>query len=592
MTFMTFDYFINHLELVLNLIFLLLVFLFIVNAQKRMKGDHVTDAWSEGIKDIQSNILLEQEAQEEEEEYYEAEDDSGMDFFSILPTEEEEEALKFEYVNTTFDDIAGNEEAKKELQEVVRFLKDPKPFIKLGAVLPKGVLLGGPPGTGKTLFARAVAGESKTRFFKVAGSEFVEMLAGIGASRVKELFDAAREAQPSIIFIDEIDSIGKARGGMSMGGASDEREQTLNQILTEMDGFSPTTGVLVIAATNRVDILDPALIRPGRFDRQITLNLPNFQERQAILKVHAKGKRILSEVSFAQVAQRTVGFTGADLANVLNEAAILAARFKKKAISMKEISISIDRLVVGLEGRQFSRIHSRQLTAFHEMGHALIGTLVDEENQSIQKVSIVPRGSTQGITWTVPSASQYSSRQSFINQILVALSGRATEELIYGVGECTVGAQQDINQVTRILRMMIVRYSMGRLQELKQEAQQRNLYLLGSDVKQELNNIIDNFTTNFVDLLYNEIVSFLQLMRPTGERIVDELLIAEELTGREVKALTGEYINNTISFELLYAEREALLFQMLGPQIFKSLAYLDETVEELLLAADLNSSKK
>ena len=316
MTFMTFDYFINHLELVLNLIFLLLVFLFIVNAQKRMKGDHVTDAWSEGIKDIQSNILLEQEAQEEEEEYYEAEDDSGMDFFSILPTEEEEEALKFEYVNTTFDDIAGNEEAKKELQEVVRFLKDPKPFIKLGAVLPKGVLLGGPPGTGKTLFARAVAGESKTRFFKVAGSEFVEMLAGIGASRVKELFDAAREAQPSIIFIDEIDSIGKARGGMSMGGASDEREQTLNQILTEMDGFSPTTGVLVIAATNRVDILDPALIRPGRFDRQITLNLPNFQERQAILKVHAKGKRILSEVSFAQVAQRTVGFTGADLANV------------------------------------------------------------------------------------------------------------------------------------------------------------------------------------------------------------------------------------------------------------------------------------
>ena len=259
---------------------------------------------------------------------------------------------------------------------------------------------------------------------------------------------------------------------------------------------------------------------------------------------------------------------------------------------MKEISISIDRLVVGLEGRQFSRIHSRQLTAFHEMGHALIGTLVDEENQSIQKVSIVPRGSTQGITWTVPSASQYSSRQSFINQILVALSGRATEELIYGVGECTVGAQQDINQVTRILRMMIVRYSMGRLQELKQEAQQRNLYLLGSDVKQELNNIIDNFTTNFVDLLYNEIVSFLQLMRPTGERIVDELLIAEELTGREVKALTGEYINNTISFELLYAEREALLFQMLGPQIFKSLAYLDETVEELLLAADLNSSKK
>ena len=572
---MDLEYFTTHPELVLNFVLALCSISYVIFSQKKERAqDFVNRSWSEEAQEIQEDILEEEVPPEEEEE------SDLMDFFKFSPAEEET-TDKGVYVDTTFSDIAGNEEAKKELEEVVRFLKDPEPFIKLGAILPKGVLLGGPPGTGKTLFARAVAGESGTRFFKVSGSEFVEMLAGVGASRVKSLFDAAREAQPSIIFIDEIDSIGKARGGNSMGGASDEREQTLNQILTEMDGFSPTTGVLVIAATNRVDILDPALIRPGRFDRQITLNVPNFQERQAILKVHARGKKFETGISFSQIAQRTVGFSGADLANVLNEAAILAARYNKKTISMKEINTSVDRLIVGLEGRQFSRIHSRQLTAFHEMGHAIIGTIIDE-NQSIQKVSIVPRGNTQGTTWTTPSASQYSSRQSFINQMLIALSGRATEEIVYGVGECTVGAQQDIDQVTRIIRMMIIRYSMSRLQELKQEAQQRNLYLLGSDVKQELNNIIDNFTTNFVDLIYTEMVSFLQIMRPTGERMVDELLIAEELTGKEVKALTGEYINNTISFDLLHVEREALLFQMIGPQLFQSLSNLDEIVEKLL----------
>ena len=564
----------QYIILFLPILLFLIVFVFF---QKKNKNDLISRTWSEKIEELQTELLEDQEIKEEQ--------DSGlMDFFPFLPTEEEQELQQFEYVDTTFQDIAGNEEAKKELQEVVRFLKNPEPFIKLGASLPKGVLLGGPPGTGKTLFARAVAGESGTRFFKVSGSEFVEMLAGIGASRVKELFDAAREAQPSIIFIDEIDSIGKARGGNSMGGASDEREQTLNQILTEMDGFSSTTGVLVIAATNRVDILDPALIRPGRFDRQITLNVPNFQERQAILKVHARGKKLDSEISFSQIAQRTVGFSGADLANVLNEAAILAARYKKKTITMKEISTSVDRLIIGLEGRQFSRIHSRQLTAFHEMGHAVIGTLIDD-NQSIQKVSIIPRGNTQGTTWTTPSSSQYSSRQSFINQILIALSGRATEEIINGVGECTVGAQQDINQVTRILRMMIVRYSMARLQELKQEAQQRNLYLLGSDVKQELNNIVDNFTTNYIDLLYNEIVSFLEIIRPTGERIVDELLISEELTGKEVKALVNEYISNYNSWDLLYTEREALLFQAMGPKLMISLSEIEGKIQKLLTSS-------
>jgi cell division protease FtsH len=366
-----------------------------------------------------------------------------------------------------------------------------------------------------------------------------------------------------------------------MGGASDEREQTLNQILTEMDGFNSTTGVLVMAATNRIDILDPALIRPGRFDRQITLNLPNLKERESILKVHARGKKLDPEISFSQISQRTVGFSGADLANVLNEAALLAARYKQKSISMKEVNKSIDRLIIGLEGRQFSRINSRQLTAFHEMGHAVIGTLIDE-NQPIQKVSILPRGNTQGTTWTIPSSSQYSSRESFINQILIALSGRATEEMINGVGEYTVGAQQDINQVTRILRMMVLRYSMARLQELKQEAQQRNLYLIGSDVKIELNNIIDNFTTNFLDISYNEVLRTLDILRPTGERVVDQLVTFEELSGKDLRRIIKEYISSARARELLSSTRKSSLSSLVPSRLRKSTNDVEDDIKRLL----------
>ena len=486
-------------------------------------------------------------------------------------------------INIKFDDVAGNEEAKDELKEVVKFLKDPDNFSKLGAGVPKGVLLGGPPGTGKTLLAKAIAGEAGTPFLKVSGSQFVELLVGVGASRVRELFEKARSLKPSIIFIDEIDSIARARSANnSMGGGNDEREQTLNQILTEMDGFESDSGVVVIAATNRIDILDPAIKRAGRFDRQITINNPNLKERNSILKVHARGKKLDENVSLTQIAQRTIGFSGADLANVLNEAAILAARRKKLAITMQEINTSIDRIVIGLEGKQVVRVKARQLTAFHEMGHAFVGGLINE-NESIEKLTLVPRGNTQGTTWTIPSQSQYNSRGVFINQVLIAIAGRAAEEIVSGPAECTVGAQQDINQMTRTIRTMVLRYALARLQELKQQAQQRNLFFLGSDVKQELNNIIDTFTTNFMDITYNEVLNFLEVIRPGGERLVDELMVAEELSGKDLKTLAKEYISSLKSAEVLYGSRESSLFDLMAPELKKSITEIEKEAEELKL---------
>jgi cell division protease FtsH len=469
----------------------------------------------------------------------------------------------------TFDDVAGNEEAKEELKEVVKFLIDPKSFAKLGASVPKGVLLGGPPGTGKTLLAKAIAGEAGTPFLKISGSQFVELLVGVGAARVRELFDKARALEPSIIFIDEIDSIARARSANnSMGGGNDEREQTLNQILTEMDGFDANAGVVVIAATNRIDILDPAIKRAGRFDRQITIDNPNLKERLAILKVHARGKKLDEKVTLAQVAQRTIGFSGADLANLLNEAAILATRRNKETITMEEINLSVDRLVIGLEGRQVARVKARQLIAFHEVGHAFVGSLINETDE-IEKLTLVPRGNTQGTTWMIPSLSQYNSRRVFVNQVLTAIAGRAAEEIVSGIGECTVGSQQDLIQMTRIVRTMILRYAMARLQELKQEAQQRNLYLLGSDIKQELNNIIDNFTTNFMDITYNEVVAFLEIIRPGGERLVDQLLISEELSGKDLRTIAREYISNLHSLEILYNNRQSSLFNLISSEFKK-----------------------
>ena len=488
-----------------------------------------------------------------------------------------------EDTNVRFDDVAGNEEAKGELKEVVKFLKDPEKFSKLGAGVPKGVLLGGPPGTGKTLLAKAIAGEAGTPFLKVSGSQFVELLVGVGAARVRELFEKARSLKPSIIFIDEIDSIARSRSSNgSMGGGNDEREQTLNQILTEMDGFDGDSGIVVIAATNRIDILDPAIKRAGRFDRQITIGNPTLTERQSILRVHARGKKFAESVSIAQIAQRTIGFSGADLANLLNESAILATRRRKDSITMDEINVSIDRVVIGLEGKQVLRVKARQLTAFHEMGHAFIGSLVND-NEGIEKLTLIPRGNTQGTTWRTPSPSSYSSRRIFINQILVAIAGRAAEEIVNGTAECTVGAQQDIATLTRTVRTMIVRYAMSRLQELKAQAQQRNLFFLGSDVKQELNNIIDNFTTNFMDITYNEVISFLQIIRPGGERLVDQLMISEEMSGKELRGLAREYISSLNSLEILYNSRQSSLFDLMAPELKKSVAEVEEEAIELAL---------
>ena len=490
-------------------------------------------------------------------------------------------------INVKFEDVAGNEEAKEELKEVVKFLKAPEKFAKLGASVPKGVLLGGPPGTGKTLLAKAIAGEAGVPFLKVSGSQFVELLVGVGAARVRELFEKARSLKPSIIFIDEIDSIARARSGNSnMGGGNDEREQTLNQILTEMDGFGADTGVIVIAASNRIDILDPAIKRAGRFDRQITINNPNLKERQSILKVHARGKKLDQNVSIAQIAQRTIGFSGADLANLLNEAAILTARRKKITIGMEEINLSVDRIIIGLEGKQIIRVKGRQLTAFHEMGHAFIASLIND-TEGIEKLTLVPRGNTQGTTWTIPSSSQYNSRKKFVSQVLIAIAGRAAEETINGVGECTVGAQQDLAQLTRTVRSMVLRYAMARLQELKQQAQQRNLFFLGSDVKQELNNIIDNFTTNFMDITYTEVISFLETIRPGGERLVDQLMISEELTGRDLRNLAREYISNLSSSEVLYNTRKSSLFDLLLPELKKSVKDIENNIENFVVKKDV-----
>ena len=515
------------------------------------------------------------------DEIYDPVDDSSDPFGDFTGLDQNVISVETD-TKIKFEDVAGNEEAKAELKEVVKFLKDPESFSKLGAGVPKGVLLGGPPGTGKTMLAKAIAGEAETPFLKVSGSQFVELLVGVGAARVRELFEKARALEPSIIFIDEIDSIARARSGNnSMGGGNDEREQTLNQILTEMDGFSSNTGVVVIGASNRIDILDPAIKRAGRFDRQITINNPNLKERQAILKVHARGKKIDAAVSFAQIAQRTIGFSGADLANLLNEAAILATRRKKKTITMEEINLSVDRVVIGLEGKQVIRVKARQLTAFHEMGHAFVGSLINE-NDGIEKLTLVPRGNTQGTTWTIPSPSQYNSRRIFVNQVLIAIAGRAAEEIVSGTGECTVGSQQDLSQMTRTVRTMVLRYAMARLQELKQQIQQKNLFFLGSDVKQELNNIVDNFTTNFMDITYNEVVSFLEVIRPGGERLVDQLMISEELTGKDLRTIAREYISSLTALEVLYNSRQSSLFDLLTPELKKSIAEIEEEAERLI----------
>jgi len=493
----------------------------------------------------------------------------------ILPGELDSSMIEIvKETNVKFEDVAGNFEAKEELQEIVQFLKDPKIFTRLGATIPKGVLLGGPPGTGKTLLAKAVAGEAGTPFLKASGSQFIELLVGVGAGRIRELFEKARSLKPAIIFIDEIDSIARARSSNANmgGGSNDEREQTLNQILTEMDGFEVDTGIVVIAATNRIDILDSAIKRPGRFDRQVLLSNPTLTDREAILKVHSKGKKIDKSVSLSQVAQQTIGFSGADLANLMNEAAILATRRKRNAIFMNDITDSIDRILIGLKGNTMPRMKYRQSSAFREIGRSLLTKLL-KKDQNIQKITLVSRGNKQGNTILLSPSSQYTSRKSFINEILIAISSRVNEEIINGSSECTTRAEEDLERITRNLRTMIVRYAMTRLQQLKQETQQRNLYLLGSDVKYELNNTIDNFMTNFIDLTYKDLSAFFQFIRPGSERLVDELLISEEISGNILANLTREYLSLLLSEDSITNTRNSLFIKLVLP-------YLKEEIEK------------
>ncbi len=388
----------------------------------------------------------------------------------------------------TFGDVAGIDQAKLELNEVVDFLKNADRFTAIGAKIPKGVLLVGPPGTGKTLLARAVAGEAGVPFFSISGSEFVEMFVGVGASRVRDLFEQAKAQAPCIVFIDEIDAVGRQRGA-GLGGGNDEREQTLNQLLTEMDGFEGNTGIIIIAATNRPDVLDSALLRPGRFDRQVVVDRPDYAGRLEILNVHARGKTLAKDVDLERISRRTPGFTGADLSNLLNEAAILAARRSLTEISMDEVNDAIDRVLAGPEKKDRVMSEKRKtLVAYHEAGHALVGALMPDYDP-VQKISIIPRGRAGGLTWFTPSEDRMESgllsRSYLQNKMAVALGGRIAEEIIFGEEEVTTGASNDLQQVASTARQMVMRFGMSdKLGPVALGRQQGNMFL-GRDIASE-----------------------------------------------------------------------------------------------------------
>ncbi|MEO1347384.1 MAG: ATP-dependent zinc metalloprotease FtsH2 [Cyanobacteria bacterium J06635_15] len=445
-----------------------------------------------------------------------------------------------------FDDVAGIEEAKEELQEVVTFLKKPERFTAVGARIPKGVLLVGPPGTGKTLLAKAIAGEAGVPFFSISGSEFVEMFVGVGASRVRDLFKKAKENAPCIIFIDEIDAVGRQRGA-GIGGGNDEREQTLNQLLTEMDGFEGNTGIIIIAATNRADVLDSALLRPGRFDRQVMVDPPDVKGRLEVLQVHARNKKIADDISLEAIARRTPGFTGADLANLLNEAAILTARRRKEAITMSEIDAAVDRVIAGMEGTPLVDSKSKRLIAYHELGHAIAGTLI-KDHDPVQKVTLIPRGQAQGLTWFTPSEDQtLISRAQILARITGALGGRAAEDVIFGDAEVTTGAGNDLQQVTNMARQMVTRFGMSDLGPLSLESQQGEVFL-GRDwmSRSEYSNgiaaQIDNQVRHIVEKCYEDAKRLIQENRAVIDRLADLLIDKETIDGDEFRQIVSEYV--------------------------------------------------
>ncbi|NEO72335.1 ATP-dependent zinc metalloprotease FtsH2 [Moorena sp. SIO3H5] len=444
-----------------------------------------------------------------------------------------------------FDDVAGIEEAKEELEEVVTFLKQPERFTAVGARIPKGVLLVGPPGTGKTLLAKAIAGEAGVPFFSISGSEFVEMFVGVGASRVRDLFKKAKENAPCLIFIDEIDAVGRQRGA-GIGGGNDEREQTLNQLLTEMDGFEGNTGIIVIAATNRADVLDTALLRPGRFDRQVMVDPPDLKGRIKVLEVHARDKKLASEISIEVIARRTPGFTGADLSNLLNEAAILTARRRKEAITMLEINDAVDRVVAGMEGTPLVDSKNKRLIAYHEVGHAIIGTLV-KDHDPVQKVTLIPRGQAQGLTWFTPSEEQgLITRAQLLARITGALGGRAAEEEVFGDAEVTTGAGGDLQQLTGIARQMVTRYGMSDLGSLSLESQEGEVFLGAglmsrAEYSEEVAARIDQQVREIIEHCHQEAREIIRDNRDAVDRLVDLLIEKETIEGEEFRQIVAEY---------------------------------------------------
>ena len=445
-------------------------------------------------------------------------------------------------IKVTFRDVAGADEAKQELEEVVEFLKHPKKFNELGARIPKGVLLFGPPGTGKTLLARAVAGEAGVPFFSISGSDFVEMFVGVGASRVRDLFEQAKKNAPCIVFIDEIDAVGRQRGA-GVGGGHDEREQTLNQLLVEMDGFAANEGIIIIAATNRPDILDPALLRPGRFDRQIVVDKPDVRGRLAILKVHTKGKPMAKDVDLDIIARRTPGFTGADLSNLVNEAALLAARRDKHKVGMTEMEEAIERVIAGPERKSHVMSEEeKRLTAYHEGGHTLVGMMLKHADP-VHKVTIIPRGRAGGYTLMLPKEDRnYATRSELLDRLKVAMGGRVAEEVV--LKEISTGASQDIQQASRIVRSMIMQYGMSDvLGPVAYGESQNHQVFLGRDINHQRNyseevaSEIDREVRKYMEEAYEACRKIITENRDKLELIAQALMERETLTAKELEEL-------------------------------------------------------
>jgi len=445
-----------------------------------------------------------------------------------------------------FNDIAGIDEAKAEFEEIVSFLKQPDKYTVVGAKIPKGILLVGPPGTGKTLLAKAIANEADVPFFSVAGSEFVEMFIGIGAARVRDLFKKASENAPCIVFIDEIDAVGRERGA-GVGGGNDEREQTLNQLLTEMDGFKENKGVIVIGATNRADILDSALLRPGRFDRQVTVNLPDRLGRIGILKVHARNKPLSEDVSLVQLANRTPGFSGADLANLLNEAAILATRYKKSSITKNEVNEAADRIIGGIEGTPMEDTKNKRLIAYHEVGHAITGSVLKSHDE-VEKITITPRGMAKGLTWFTPEEDQsLLSRSELLARIITTLGGRAAEQVVFGDPDVTTGASSDLQQVTNLARQMVTRFGMSNIGPIALEDDNSGQVFLGGTMIQgneyadNIADRIDEQVCTIINYCEQKAIEIIIDNRVIIDLIVERLLDIETMEGTEFRQLLNSY---------------------------------------------------